>query len=105
MKYGQKILREVCTSMRVLSSGRNRGENPPNPKNTRARWQHRVTHRWAVKVPSIALLLLLSACSRYPTNDYECRIEASRAPTIRGVNEASDACDEKFKDEIAARKK
>jgi hypothetical protein len=53
----------------------------------------------------IFFVFLLTACSRYPSNDYECRMEASKAPTIRGINEAIDACDEKFKDEIAARSK
>ena len=51
------------------------------------------------------LVLLLAGCSRYPANDYECRVEASKAPTARGVNEASEACDERFKDEIGKRKK
>jgi hypothetical protein len=48
---------------------------------------------------------LLTACSRYPSNDFECRMEASKAPTIAGVREAADACDEKFKNEIAVRSK
>ena len=55
----------------------------------------------------LALLsvLLLGACSRYPTNDYECQLYASRAPTIRGVVIAQDACELKFKSEIEARTK
>lgn len=47
----------------------------------------------------LALALVCTACSRYPANEYECRMEASKAPTVRGVNEASGACDERFKSE------
>ncbi|WP_025915786.1 hypothetical protein [Herminiimonas sp. CN] len=57
-----------------------------------------------MKIILIAFMLLLAGCTRYPTSDFECRIEASKAPTGYGVSATNKACDEKFKDEIAARK-
>lgn len=48
--------------------------------------------------------LMLVACNRYPSNDFECKLDAAKAPTNVGVGLAEEACGIKFADEIRKRK-
>lgn len=54
---------------------------------------------------ALTVTLLLAACSRYPSNDFECRVKASESPTAVGARELIDACEVRFLDEIRARPK
>jgi hypothetical protein len=52
----------------------------------------------AVGTAALAVVLFFAAnFLRYPLTEYQCRMEAARAPTQLGARIADETCDDRFK--------